>query len=144
MVILLHSEQNQGAAMKNIPTYKNINELIDTLKQMKKEGCLMEEEITFFPIQPVRIGDKIGFVDWANCELECLPLFEDYDREFTSFCDCICVRQGNKWGVLNAYFKFELPIDYPYAVANQVCNVMNTQYVQSRSIRSYGTYMSFS
>ena len=52
--------------MKNIPTYKNINELIDTLKQMKKEGCSMEEEITFFPIQPVRIGDKIGVVDWVN------------------------------------------------------------------------------
>ena len=130
--------------MKNIPTYNNVSELMDTLKQMKRTGRLNEDGTYFFPIQPVRVGNKIGFVDWANCELECLPLFDDYDREFTSFCDCICVRQGNKWGVLNAYFKFELHIDYPYAVANQVCNVMNTQYIQSRSIRSYGTYMSYS
>ena len=132
--------------MRNIPTYKNLSELLDVLKQIKSECYFddVERQCEFYPIRPIRIGNKIGFVDWSNGNLKCLPIFDDYDREFSSIFDCICVRKGNKWGVLNAYFKFELPIDYPYAVANQVCNVMNTQYVQSRSIRSYGTYMSFS
>lgn len=130
--------------MKNIPTYKNVNELIDTLKHMKKEGCLMEEEVTFFPIQPVRIGDKIGFVDWANCELECLPIFDDYDRSFTSHHDCICVRQDDKWGVLNNYFRYELPVEFSYSVANQVCRVLNQYSLKRAAIRAYGAYMKFS
>ena len=129
--------------MKNIPTYKNVNELIDTLKQMKKEGCLMEEEVTFFPIQPVRIGDKIGFVNWENCKLECLPIFDDCDRFFISRQDCICVCKGNKWGVLNSYFNCELPIEYPYSVASQICGIIKRQYDTEKIFRLYGHLISY-
>ena len=130
--------------MKNFPTYKNVNELIDTLKQMKKEGGVIEEEVTFFPIQPVRIGDKIGFVDWANCELECLPIFDDYDRLFVSYQDCICVRKCDKWGVLNAFFRYELPVEYPYSVANETCRIIKRKDFSERAIRAYGHSISFS
>ena len=128
--------------MREIPTYKNMSELLEVLKRMKAEASPFQ--IEFFPIQPVCIGGKIGFVDWENYELECLPLFDDYDRAFTSMFDCICVRQGDKWGVLNAYFRYEFPVAYPYSVANQVCKVVGMRDMQSSSIRKYGTYMQFS
>ena len=57
--------------MREIPTYKNMSELLEVLKRMKEEDPSFQ--IEFFPIQPVCIGGKIGFVDWENYELECLP-----------------------------------------------------------------------
>ena len=129
--------------MRKMPTYKNMIELIKELRLIKTQG-LQGEELFFFPIQPVRVGDKIGFVNWENCKLECLPIFDDFDRLFASYQDCICVRQGDKWGVLNAYSRYELPIEYSYSVANQVCRVMNRQQLEGQSIRKYGTYMKFS
>lgn len=128
--------------MREIPTYKNMSELLEVLKRMKAEAPPFQ--IEFFPIQPVCIGGKIGFVDWENYELECLPLFDDYDRAFTSMFDCICVRQGDKWGVLNGCFRYELPVEYSYSVANQVCRVMNRQQLESQSIRKYGAMMQLS
>lgn len=120
-----------------------MTELIKELKLIKTQG-LPTEELFFYPIQPVRVGDKIGFVNWENCKLECLPIFDDFDRLFASYQDCICVRQGDKWGVLNGCFRYELPVEYTYSVANQVCRVMNRQQLESQSIRKYGAMMQLS
>lgn len=125
-----------------IPTYKNLSELLDDLRLMKEQNH--NDILEFYPIQPVRVGSKIGFVNWETCDLECLPIFDEYDRSFKSYRDCICVRKGQEWGVLNTYFRYELPVAYPYSVANQVCKVIEMQDVQSSSIRKYGTYMQFS
>ena len=131
--------------MRNIPTYKNLSELLDVLKQIKSE-CYFDEverQCEFYPIQPIRIGNKIGFVDWSNGNLKCLPIFDDYDREFSSIFDCICVRKGNKWGVLNSGFSYELPVEYPYAVANQICKILKCQDLCNNSIRKYESHIKF-
>ena len=128
--------------MKDFPIYKSMSELMDVLRQMKAQCNTSKTE--FYPVQPVRVGSKIGFVNWETFELECLPLFDDYDRHFRSLLDCICVRKGEDWGVLNSNFAYELPTEYSYPVANQVCNVMNTRYTNSTSIRKYGTFLKFS
>ena len=81
----------QQAEMKNIPTYNNVNELIDTLKQMKRTGWLEEEGTTIFHIQPVCVvgRGKTGFVNWQNCKIECSPICDDRDRLFVFYQDCI-------------------------------------------------------
>ena len=126
----------------NIPTYKSLNELIEELKQMRAKLHSMPSD--HYPIQPVRVGGKIGFVNWETFEVECLPLFDDYDRHFATFSDCVCVRKGENWGVVNSSFRCELPIEHDYYLACQVCNVMNIRHFDGDSIRKYGTYMRFS
>ena len=126
----------------NIPTYKSMNELIEVLKQMRAKLHALPSE--GYPIQPVRVGGKIGFVNWQTFEVECLPLFDDYDRHFAAFSDCVCVRQGENWGVVNSMFRYELPIEHNYYIASQVCNVMNMRFFDGNSIRKYGTFLKFS
>lgn len=128
--------------MKEILTFSNITDLITEIKLLKSSPRL--QELDFFPIQPVRVGDKIGFVDWAEGALECMPLFDDIDRPFISYCDSICVRQGQRWGVLNSYFRYDLPVEHSYSVANQVCKIMREQHLTSSCIRKHGAYIKFS
>lgn len=128
--------------MEELRTYEKLSELIDELKNMKEMATTILPESSL--IQPVRVGNKIGFVNWQACELECLPIFDDYDRSFTSHHDCICVRQDDKWGVLNNYFRYELPVEFSYSVANQVCRVLNQYSLKRAAIRAYGAYMKFS
>ena len=57
-----------------IPTYKNLSELLDDLRLMKEQNHNAILEL--YPVQPVRVGSKIGFVNWETCDLECLPIFD--------------------------------------------------------------------
>ena len=52
-----------------------MSELIDVLQQMRAQCNTSKTE--FHPVQLVRVGSKIGFVNWETFELECLPLFDD-------------------------------------------------------------------
>ena len=125
--------------MKDIQTYKSMKALFENLKLIKSQ-CSMQN-IGCYPIQPVKVGNKIGFVDWETVSLECVPLFDDFDREFSYQCHNICVCQGDKWGVLSNSFKLELSVGYPYSVANQVCRVLNNRYLYSRYTTMHHTYI---
>lgn len=129
--------------MRNIPTYKNLNDLLDALCQMRI-GRLSSKGGLLFPIQPVRVGEKIGFVNWETCRLECLPLFDDCDRYFTSYSDCVCVRRDVHWGVINTNLTYELHVAYPYSVANSVCNSLRKSCVGFSIDGFYDISMRFS
>lgn len=124
---------------EEILSYESLAELISDLKRLKK--IHPDIKLRMFPIQPVRVGNKIGFVNWETYKIECVPIFDQYDREFTSYDDNICVRKGNKWGVINGLFKVELPISYSYSVAKQVCREINCQVSRIQTFRKYGAYI---
>lgn len=125
--------------MKEIPTYKNLCELIEELKILRAKCHHKQTE--YFPIQPVCVGEKIGFVNWATYRLECVPLFDEYDRTFISYQDNVCVRQGDNWGVISAFFRLELPISHSYEIAKQVCKELNLHDSKSKIVRNYGSYL---
>jgi hypothetical protein len=127
-------------AMKDIQTYKNMKALFENLKLIKSQCSV--QNIGCYPIQPVKVGNKIGFVDWETASLECVPLFDDFDREFSYQCHHICVCKGDKWGVLSHAFKLELSVDYSYSIANQVCKVLNNRYLYSGYTTSFNTCQS--
>jgi hypothetical protein len=111
--------------MEELVSYRDMGEILEELRRYRENINWYRSEK--FPIEAVRIGRKIAFVNWAQAMLETLPIFDEVDRVFTSYDDSICVRQGYKWGVLNASFRYELPIEYSYLVANQVCNEIGKQ-----------------